>query len=303
MAPCNTEPARRAVPLQRSADRNAVSDASPLLSLESGGQRWIASTAHSLDLSIPLDFAGAQPSFFGAAPAAANALEGGSFIGDVRRGGSCNCSSYSLTPHCNGTHTECVGHVTGDRVSVRDVAIDHLNPALLLTVTPECCESTQEGADSHAQAGDYLITRKALQSASANAAGYTALVVRTLPNGPQKLSRNYDTGDLPAYFSVAAMAWIVAQGVRHLVVDLPSIDRASDAGRLAAHRLFWGLPAGSTHAAAAMRPNATITELAYIDSAIADGLYLLNLQVAPFSADAAPSRPILYPVLRKEPVR
>jgi hypothetical protein len=36
--------------------------------------------------------------------------------------------------------------------------------------------------------------------------------------------------------------------------------------------------------------------LAFIDDAIADGHYLLNLQVAPFVADAAPSRPILLPL-------
>ncbi|MCZ6716111.1 MAG: cyclase family protein, partial [Gammaproteobacteria bacterium] len=32
----------------------------------------------------------------------------------------------------------------------------------------------------------------------------------------------------------------------------------------------------------------------YVDNDIADGFYLLNLQVPPFVADAAPSRPRLY---------
>jgi arylformamidase len=50
-------------------------------------------------------------------------------------------------------------------------------------------------------------------------------------------------------------------------------------------------------AAQATRPNATVTELAFIDDSIADGQYLLNLQVAPFVADAAPSRPILLPLM------
>lgn len=276
-----------------------MTDAPLLLSLESAGQRWTANAAQPLDLSIPLDFSGSQPSFFGAAGATASTLEAGSFIGDVRRGGSCNCSSYLLTPHCNGTHTECVGHITNDRINVRDVAIEHLSLALLITVTPESSEATQESSESHAQPKDRLITQKVLQSAAAAAMSYGALIVRTLPNSAHKLSCNYDAGDTPAYFSAAAMRWIVAQGVRHLVVDLPSIDRASDEGRLTAHRLFWGLPAGSTNAATAQRANATITELAYIDNSVADGMYLLNLQVAPFNADAAPSRPILYPVLNQ----
>ena len=40
----------------------------------------------------------------------------------------------------------------------------------------------------------------------------------------------------------------------------------------------------------------TITELAFVADAAADGPYLLDLQVAPFDMDAAPSRPLLFPV-------
>ena len=80
-----------------------------------------------LDLSIPYDFAGEQPSHFDAPRASATALHAGSFVGDVRLGGSCNCEELRLIPHCNGTHTECVGHVTSERVSVHErmVGLDH----------------------------------------------------------------------------------------------------------------------------------------------------------------------------------
>jgi hypothetical protein len=91
--------------------------------------------------------------------------------------------------------------------------------------------------------------------------------------------------------------WLAGTGVEHLLVDLPSVDRMNDGGRLLAHRAFWGMPAGTTHATHATRPNATITELIYVPEQIPDGLYLLSLQVAPFVADAAPSRPLLYPLL------
>lgn len=262
-----------------------------------GEKRWIADPAYAVDLSIPLDFAGAQPSFFGAARAAATTLEAGSFIGDVRRGGGCNCATYSLTPHCNGTHTECVGHVTADAVAIRDVAIEHLSPALLVTVVPEAAERTEEVSDPAPQPGDRLITRRALQSSAGTLlCGCDALVVRTVPNDRSKRHHDYDAGPPPPYFSAQAMQWIVDQGIRHLVVDLPSIDRYADGGKLTAHRLFWGLPAGLADSMQATRRYATITEFAYIDAAIADGRYLLNLQVAPFASDAAPSRPILYPL-------
>lgn len=267
--------------------------------LQIGGRRYGVNMDDCHDLSIPLQFDGRQPSFFGAAAAHSDALKAGSFTGDVRQGGTCNCSTYSLTPHCNGTHTECVGHITSDRISVRDIAREVLVPAQLLTVMPETTQSTSEHSVPAPQPGDTLITRASLERAalSHDLTGCRALVVRTLPNAPDKQFRDYDAAHPPAYFSSDAMHWIVALGIDHLVVDLPSVDRANDQGQLTAHRVFWGMPPVVTEALHATRAHATITELAYIDEAIADGLYLLNLQVAPFSADAAPSRPFLMTLI------
>jgi hypothetical protein len=92
------------------------------------------------------------------------------------------------------------------------------------------------------------------------------------------------------------MHWVVERGVTSLVVDLPSLDRADDGGTLAAHRVFWGLPVGALDARQARRGRALVTELAYVPDHVPDGLYLLDLQVPAFAADAAPSRPVLYPV-------
>lgn len=250
----------------------------PVVTVEIAGRRWRVGT-QGRDISIPLEFDAPQPTFFGASPAAATAVSAGSFVGDVRRGGSCNCSTHTLTPHCNGTHTECVGHVTAERLSVRDLAGEHLSAALLVSVGPVP-----------------VITRAILAAAVAShdLSHYRALVVRTLPNTRDKLERNYDRAPAP-YFAADAMRWIVENGVTALVVDLPSLDRGDDP-ELTTHRIFWGLPPGATSAAQATRRTATVTELAFIDDSIADGQYLLNLQVAPFVADAAPSRPILLPL-------
>lgn len=261
------------------------SSASSALAVEIAGRRWqVAASGH--DISIPLRFNEAQPTFFGASAASAEPITAGSFVGDVRHGGSCNCSVHTLAPHCNGTHTECVGHITQERLSVRDLAIRHWSAALLISVTPE------------ASADDRIISLNALRGAVGNASlhDYQALVVRTLPNDSSKLTRNYDAGPMPPYFSIEAMNHIVEHDIDTLVVDLPSIDRAQDGGKLAAHRIFWGMPAGSTSAATVTRQHATITEMAFIDDTVADGPYLLNLQVPPFVIDAAPSRPILLPL-------
>lgn len=262
-------------------------DAKLALALEIGGCRWaVAEDGPGHDISIPLRFNAPQPTFFGAAAASEQPLAAGSFVGDVRQGGSCNCSIHTFVPHCNGTHTECVGHITRERMSVRNLAVHHLSAALLITVEPQPL------------AGDKVIDLHVLQAAvgAHRLADYHALVVRTLPNDDSKLTRNHDTDPPPPYFTTDAMSWIVEQGIETLVVDLPSIDRAQDGGRLAAHRIFWGVPQGGTSGALATRAHATITEMAFIPNTVVDGPYLLNLQVPPFMSDAAPSRPILLPL-------
>lgn len=261
-----------------------------------GGRRWRADLSRPLPLAIALEFDGAQPSFYEAPPASATALRNGTFVGNVEQGGSCQCATYSLTPHCNGTHTESIGHVVREPVSIHATATDAFLIARLVSVAPSVAGSA---AAAPTEPGDRVITAEQLRSAlgDESIAQCSALIVRTLPNAIDKTARRYalDAG-MPPYFDVDAMRWIVAQGLDHLVVDLPSIDRAVDGGLLRGHRVFWGLPEGSTRLAEATRPHATITEFAYIDNAIADGLYLLNLQLAPFASDAAPSRPVLYPL-------
>ena len=74
--------------------------------------------------------------------------------------------------------------------------------------------------------------------------------------------------------------------IKHLLIDLPSIDREKDSGKLNAHKLFWGFPDTIRH-------GCTITELIYADPIIIDGYYLLNLQFAPFENDAT-SQPVLF---------
>lgn len=273
-----------------------MSARTPRLTVELDGRLWrVESDAH--DLSIPLAFDGPQPAFFGAAPARASTVRAGSFLGDVREGGSCNCSTHTLTPHCNGTHTECVGHLTSDRINVRDALAQALHVALLVTVEPVRASDTMESTDPPPEPDDALVTRAALDAAASalTSPTFNALVVRTLPNDATKRSRDYDRQPA-AFFSAEAMRWIVARGVEHLVTDLPSLDRADDRGRLTAHRLFWNVPAGETALTGDARKNATVTELAFVPNTLEDGAYLLNIQIAPFAADAAPSRPVLMPL-------
>src|SRR4029077_6354046 len=128
--------------------------------------------------------------------------------------------------------------------------------------------------------GDRLITRRALENrwpATTAPLEPRALVIRTLPNRPDKQHQDY-SDSTPPYLSREAAELLIERGIEHLVVDLPSLDRAHAEGRLSAHRLFFGLPPGSVALAQATRARATITELAYIPDTITDGPYLLELQ-------------------------
>lgn len=266
--------------------------------LDHGGRRLRVDTAHPVSLAIPLDPHGAQPSHFGASPASATALSAGSFVGDTRLGGSCNCEAVTVVAHCNGTHTEGVGHVTRQRVPVHEAALRPLVAAALVSVAPETAQGSGESADPAPQAGDRLVTAHAL-GAALDALGATeigAVVVRTLPNGEDKPRRDWMRPPLPPYFSLEAARLLVQRGAEHLLVDLPSVDRLLDAGRLGAHRVFWGLEPGETDADASLRPGATITEMIFAPDHIADGIYALSLQVAAWMSDAAPSRPVLWPL-------
>jgi kynurenine formamidase len=262
----------------------------------SSGVRTYKIDDEPVDISIPLKFSGEQPNAYGVEKASSKACESGKLVGDTRRGGSCNFEQYTLIPHCNGTHTECVGHITNERISVRDCLQDVFIPAVLISVSPE-----QNGSEP-------LLTKESIESAITQAetraegsvlfpndAGSKALIIRTVPNDDSKLTRVY-LDDIPPYFTAEAMEYIVEIGVKHLLVDMPSIDRIYDDGKLVNHRIFWNVEPGSFELNENSRVNNTITELIYVPNEVEDGNYLLTLQIAPFDSDASPSRPVIFKV-------
>lgn len=237
------------------------------------------------DLSIPLKFDGPQPNAYGVNAPSAKAL------GDTRTGSSVNFDEYTFTPHCNGTHTECVGHITHERISVRDCLQDVIVKATLISIEPGLADK------------DRVLSKRSLSNAldaltyvRATDTNATALIVRTLPNDDRKLTAVYNERNIPPNFSAEAMQFIVDSGFTHLLCDLPSIDRIYDEGKLINHRIFWNVEEGSFETNPSTRINSTITELIYVPNEVPDGEYLLNLQIAPFDTDCSPSRPLLFGV-------
>ena len=119
--------------------------------------------------------------------------------------------------------------------------------------------------------------------------GAEALVIRTLPNAKSKLTCRY-SGTNPAYFHHEAIQHFVKNGVKHLLVDLPSVDREEDGGKLLAHKAFWNYPENP-------RTDCTISELIYVPDKVPDGNYLLNIQITALEMDASPSKPVLYELM------
>jgi arylformamidase len=283
--------------------------------LEVAGREVRVDFGHPFDLSVELDFQGPQARHFGAPRASSQPYSVPGFSGSVASGASCNCGSITLIPHCNGTHTESAGHLTLEPLHAHRLVPREPLPALLLSVKPVPCSDTCESSDPQPQPSDRMVTRSALQAAwpaepafGRRAAGLPpgpqaaeppftprAIVIRTLPNEPAKRTRDYSDAT-PPYLTREATQLLVERGIEHLVVDLPSIDRAHDEGRLTAHRLFFGLPPGDAALAHAQRSRCTVTELAYIPDDAPDGYYLLQLQVPAINGDAVPSRPLLYRV-------
>ncbi|UHQ55373.1 cyclase family protein [Microbulbifer sp. YPW16] len=269
--------------------------------LELGRVRYRLCHERASSIAIPLDFSGPQPNHFGVPTATVTTVEGGGFVGDTSRGGSCNVRTLQLTPHCNGTHTESISHIVDDEVAVGELPLPILQNAVLLSVQPVQLAESNEGYWPNPEATDSVVTRHALLEALDNT-GFPerlgdcpALVIRTQPNSPEKCALEYGEDCPPVFLSLEAMEWI-SQNFDHLLVDFPSVDKMYDEGQLANHRQFWHVPRGITKMDDTAHAMRTITEMIFVPDALPDGYYGLNLQVPAFRTDAAPSRPILVPL-------
>jgi arylformamidase len=184
-------------------------------------------------------------------------------------------------PHCHGTHTECIGHILSEPVFVLDTIEQSPCLAKLISVV------TKPGT-----------SRVSLQQISAALVDglekYAALIIRTLPNLDSKLSRNYSTEPEYPVLDPASIRYLAASGLRHLLLDTPSLD-AADNTTLSNHRVWWGLESTDKDSPSAAYSR-SLTEMVFVPNDLPDGDYWLELQLSPLQSDASPSRPILYPV-------
>ncbi len=251
------------------------------IKLEHRGQEFQCDLSQPIDLSIPVG----QVRCFYSTPFEAKPYQSGDFVGSVNDGAPVNFYDVQMNPHGNGTHTECLGHITKkqEKVSEEMKTFHFLAQVVSLPL-------------AKLDNGDKVLSLENLKTACLENLP-PAIILRSLPNLSDKLTMDY-SGTNPPYLDSAAMQYLVDGGVRHLLIDLPSVDREEDDGILASHHVFWNV--GDAEAKDDSRKDCTITEMIFVPDEITDGLYLLNLQVPNLPLDAAPSKPVIYKLERHD---
>ena len=232
-------------------------------------------------LAIPYDYHGSQPNFYDVPPGKAVPFQQHDFIGKVKNNNGCDVMIINQNIHCTGTHTECAGHILEKDIYIHDVLLPGFIRTELISVTPREWSETNESYHCDVNDDDWVITKKELETKLFHSV--YGLALRTLPNTKEKLTRNYKASNT-AFFTMEAITFLNDLGIKHLVVDLPTIDRTNDDGMLGNHHSFFET-----------KPpyNKTITEFAFIPDSIEDGPYFMIIEIPAMQLDAAPSRPFL----------
>jgi kynurenine formamidase len=239
-----------------------------------------------IDISIPLSNTDANPIAWYIEKPEIEPVKFGDWVGKVSEGSSTNFNNIFFNPHGHGTHTECLGHITREFYSINQCLKQFFFTAELISIAPEKIND------------DLVITKVQIEEAfkrntlTALSGTKEAIVIRTFPNLEQKKHINYSKTN-PPYLSEQAATFLREIEIQHLLIDLPSVDREEDEGKLVAHKAFWNVKDVNQLNDDA-RINSTITEMIFVENEIQDGSYILNLQIASFENDASPSKPILF---------
>src|SRR5690606_29669166 len=181
-----------------------------------------------IDISLPIQNNEQNPIAWYLDQPEINPVVMGDFIGSVSSGkSSTNFNNILFNPHGHGTHTECLGHITKDFYSINQTLKTFFFTAELISITPQVL------------AKDFVISKIQIEELL-NGKPTEAVVIRTLPNSVDKKHKNYSNTN-PAYLTEEAAILIREIGVKHLLIDLPSVDKEKDEGKLVAPKPFWNV--------------------------------------------------------------
>lgn len=226
-----------------------------------------------IDISMELKSGDENPNCFYAPNPSFEPVVMGNFVGSTEHGSPVNFYNIFVNPHGSGTHTECVGHISKEKFYVKDCFDRYFFKAQVISVKPKVLDN-----------GDEIIGMENFKNKIDK--NCEALIIRTLPNDSAKKTKKY-SGINPCYLNVECASYFAELNILHLLIDLPSVDREEDGGKLAAHHAFWQYP-NST------RTKSSISELIFVPDSVKDGCYILQFQICNIALDVSPSRPVLY---------
>lgn len=226
-----------------------------------------------IDISLPLSNTPENVTAWYVKPPLFTPVMENGFVGDVNLGGAVNFKNIFFNPHGNGTHTECVGHISKENYTINQCLTTFFFLADVISIQPEKTKN------------DSVITLNQLKK-QWKPTDSEAIIIRTLPNNNTKKTMQYSNTN-PTYITAEAVCFLIENGINHLLIDTPSVDREEDGGELKAHHTFWEYPTNT-------QKHRTISELIFVPNTVLDGKYFLNLQIVSFENDASPSKPVLY---------
>ena len=123
-----------------------------------------------IDISIPLRTGKENVNAWYSNPVTIEPVRMGDWIGDVKQGGSVNFRNIMFNPHGNGTHTECVGHISKEDYTINQTLKKFFFIAEVITILPDELEN-----------GDKIITKKHIENCLGEKRP-EAIIIRTLYN-------------------------------------------------------------------------------------------------------------------------
>ena len=195
------------------------------IELHHHGHLWSVQT-EPVDLSVPVNPQSGLPRAWYQGPAKATPVQSDGWIGSVADGGSVNFRNVQFNPHAHGTHTETREHIhdTFEPVDalVRSGAVPFLMPAILIEAQPQ------------PQGEDWVVPLSSLQAVESQIQAHRPLaVVLRCTNGDIQQDWSHTN---PPYLQRGFAELLVDHDIKHLLLDLPSVDREVTLGNLRLRR-------------------------------------------------------------------
>ena len=149
------------------------------------GKSYKADLSKPIALSVPLRAGEHTVNAWHAAPVKIEPVKMSDWIGEVSAGASVNFRNIFFNPHGNGTHTECVGHISKENYSINQCLKEFFFIAELISILPD-----------ELPGGDRVITATHIENCLQGKKP-EALIIRTVSNPVAKTEMQYSDTNPP----------------------------------------------------------------------------------------------------------